>query len=73
MGKGSHKIAKDHKYLSLFTLDKAIIDLKGVKYPLENCHFTVSDTYLTSNEIINDTAELIIKKGSVIVVSSNDK
>lgn len=70
---GKHRINNTHKYLSLFTLTEALIDLEGVKYPLKDCHFTLSDTYLTSNEISDKDAHLYIKEGSVVIVQSNDK
>ncbi len=70
---GNHKIFSNYDYLSLFTLENAVINTRGVKYPLTNTSFTMEDTYLSSNEIVDEYATLEILEGSVIVVLSNDK
>lgn len=70
---GTHYIENEYDFMSLFTLDEALIDVDCVKYPLKDCRFTLSDTYLTSNEIVGKEAILTIKEGSVIVVLSKDK
>ncbi len=69
---GLHKIKKSHQYLSLFANDEVTVTLRKTLYELTMRNFDESDTYLTSNEIINDEAELEVVSGSVFVVMSDD-
>lgn len=71
--KGLHQVKKAYKYLSLFTSSNCRLSISGVKYPLENKPIDHLDTFLSSNEIIEDFANIEILEGSLIVVLSNDK
>jgi len=69
---GEYKIeAFDYPYLSLFTLEEAIISLTGVSYPLDHQTIHYNDTYTLSNEIKSD-CKLIVHSGRVLVYLSRD-
>ena len=71
--KGIHIIKKNnYKYLSLICLDKAIINLEGVKYPISYKEINFKDLYTTSNEISYDSAKLELLSGKVLVIQCND-
>lgn len=70
--KGSYKIKNTHQYLSLFTNGECTFSIKNVAYPLLERSISYFDTYLTSNRIINDFAEIEVISGNLIVVLSND-
>ena len=63
------------KYVSFFSAGEAVegLTLKGFKYPLNNFCLTTADSGLTvSNEIRDDTAQIIYDKGSLMMVMSRD-
>ncbi len=69
---GVHNISKDlFQYISFFALTQATIDLKGFKYSLDNKDITPEDTFLTSNEIIGESAVVTLQSGSVLMVQAN--
>ena len=71
--KGIHIIKKNnYKYLSLICLDKVIINLEGVKYPISYKEINFKDLYTTSNEISYDSAKLELLSGKVLVIQCND-
>lgn len=63
-------------YISLIplTTDVEGVTLRGMKYPLTDHHFTVlgSGSFGVSNEIVEDRAEIYIKKGIFILIESKD-
>lgn len=68
---GQHRIHKDHyKYCSFIVIEEAQITLEGFKYPLRNRKVYPGDTYLTSNEIINESGILDIKSGSLLCIKT---
>ena len=55
--------------VSVFALDVANgISYKGLKYPLKNASLSRSDPYCVSNAMIENTAEIEVKKGKIIIV-----
>ncbi len=74
-----HCIRKEEqygKYFSLipFTTDVEGVTLRGVKYPLNRCHFTAlgSGSFGVSNEIVEEQAEILIESGIFILIESKD-
>jgi thiamine pyrophosphokinase len=61
---------KTGKTLSMISLDKEIEDitLKGFKYPLLNRYIKRDSSILMSNVILQDEAEIIFKKGKIVVI-----
>ena len=61
---------KTGKTLSMVSLDSDIEDitLKGFKYPLINRHIKRDSSILMSNVIVKDEAEVIFKKGKIVVI-----
>lgn len=62
------------KYISLIPLTSRVegITLKGFKYPLTNYSMPIGLSLGISNEIIEETATIEIKKGVLIVIESKD-
>lgn len=50
----------------------AIISLHGFKYDVEDFELNVPDVTTISNELEKETCQLIVKKGSLLVVESSD-
>ena len=72
LGVGKHVIKKDtYQYVSMHILDKGNLSFEGVKYPLNNQEVKVGDTYLTSNEILEEEATLTIHSGKVLLLQTN--
>lgn len=71
--KGQHKIKNTHQVFSLFVSDFCRLSVSGVKYRIDNLKVNYFDTFLSSNQIIEDFAFVNIFEGSVTVVLSNDK
>lgn len=66
---GHHIIhSQGYRYCSFIVIADCEITLKGFSYPLDRRAIKVGDTYLTSNEIIAESGELIIKGGSVLCI-----
>ena len=60
-----------YRYLSLFACEPSVVNLRGVKYPLNNRSINEEDLYLVSNEIIEEEAYLSVE-GKVLIIQSND-
>lgn len=62
------------KYISLMPLTTSIegLTLKGFRYPLDNYCLTIGKSLGISNEIIQDTATIDLKTGTLIVIESKD-
>ena len=62
------------KYISLIPLTSSVegLTLKGFKYPLDNYCLTVGKSLGVSNEIIENTATINLKSGTLIVIESKD-
>lgn len=68
---GVHRIPKgNYKYCSFLVISPGIINLSGFKYPLVDREIKVEDTYLTSNEIIDEEGVLDLKSGSVLCIQT---
>ncbi len=68
---GVHKIKKEMQYLSFFPSEPMHITITGVKYPLMDVLINESDTFLVSNEIIEEEATLTIDKRIIVVQSKS--
>ena len=68
---GTYHLKKAYQYLSFIPLEECEITLKGVAYPLTHRIVHASDTFTTSNEII-DEAEIIVHSGRLLMIECND-
>ena len=61
-----------YKYLSLIAADEKVkgVDIKGVKYPLENATLKSNFQYAVSNEIEKNCAFISVRKGGIYVIES---
>lgn len=70
------KIKRDnkYKYISIIPLTTQVtgLTLNGMKYPLENHTLTVGNSLGISNEQIEETAEIEIKQGILILIKARD-
>lgn len=63
-----------HKgYVNIFPYHETVVTLKGFKYPLDSHHLNAFDNLGISNELTNDTGEIFVEKGSVLVILTNKK
>ena len=62
-------------YLSIFSYTPCCegITLTGVKYPLHQAKLTNWTTLGLSNEILEETAQISVEKGTLVVVVSKDR
>lgn len=62
-------------YLSIFSYTPCCegITLTGVKYPLQKARLTNWTTLGLSNEILAETAQITVEKGTLVVVVSKDR
>lgn len=62
------------KYVSLIPLTSIVenLTLNGFKYPLDNYDLLIGTSLGVSNEIVEDTAKIKMKKGILIVIESKD-
>ena len=62
------------KYVSLIPLTSTVegLTLTGFKYPLNNYTLPIGTSLGISNEIIDNTAHIEMKKGILIVIESKD-
>lgn len=73
LGKGHYTIQKSkYKYLSLFAQEDSCITIQNVAYPLTNRKLSCADLYTVSNEIVKESADLIIDYGRLILMQCND-
>ncbi len=67
-GVGTHMIKKEsHEKLSVFTLEKAVLSLSGVEYPLDHYALTSLDILGLSNTFEAEAAILTVSDGRVLV------
>lgn len=68
---GVHRIEKgDYQYCSFIVITEGLITLDGFKYPLVDRKIHVGDTYLTSNEILEDVGTLTLDNASVLCIQT---
>jgi len=48
------------------------VSLEGMKYPLQNADIVCFSSLGISNEIVDDTARIIVREGILLVIESND-
>lgn len=75
--KEKHTLSKNKiygKYISLIPLTTEVegITLKGFKYPLKNRALSIGSSLGISNEIVEETATIELKRGILIVIESGD-
>ncbi|WZU02962.1 hypothetical protein MGH68_09085 [Erysipelothrix sp. D19-032] len=69
---GTHHIAKnDYYYLSVVIFEPITITLEGFKYPLDQRDVNFGDTYLTSNEILDDVGVVTLQGGPALIIQAN--
>lgn len=72
LSSGNHVIKKDtYKYVSLHIIREGTLSFEGVKYPLYQREVKIGDTYLTSNEILEECAKLTLEDARVLVLQTN--
>ncbi len=73
LGEGAHRINKNgYRYLSIFAENECELSVNGFKYELDHRIITEKDLYGLSNEIIGETGEIYVHRGSVLTVQTND-
>ena len=66
----NYKVKDNYKFVSLYAIDEAIIDLIGFKYELNNYLLKRNDPLCLSNEIINNP-KINLKKGKLLIIYSH--
>ncbi len=70
---GTHRIEKDNfKYLSILAISKSKLSISGVQYPLDERILNTDEHYTLSNEIVEESADLTLHNGRLLIVQSND-
>ena len=65
-----HVSQDDYKYISLITLDHALISITKGRYLLSNTLITSTDTYTTSNEYVDGSFCFDLLEGELLVIRS---
>lgn len=67
-------LKSDKYYLSFFAFPNTVegLTLRGVKYPLTNHTLKSESVLCVSNEIVEEKATVSLKKGSLLVLLTND-
>lgn len=62
----------NYKYLSILAADEKIrgLEIKGVKYPLDNAKLSRTFQFAVSNEIEGNCAFIAVKKGGIFIIES---
>ena len=66
----NYQVKDNYKFVSLYAIDEAIIDLIGFKYELNNYLLKRNDPLCLSNEIINNP-KINLKKGKLLIIYSH--
>lgn len=64
-------IKSKYKYLSIIPLEKTIISISGVKYPLKKRSVDIGQSLTISNEIVADKAHIETNKFALVIESDN--
>ncbi len=70
---GEYEFYKEYQYISVFSCEESVISWINTKYLLDHKTLEISDLLGLSNEIEKEPAKLIVHKGKVLVIESNDK
>lgn len=62
---------KDYDYLSIFAIEKSLITIEGVKYPLDKYELKKDNPIGLSNEIIHH-ATITVHEGLILIIESKD-
>lgn len=66
-------VSKKREYLSVIPLDETVVvSLKGVKYPLDTHTIRRGSSLGISNEILEDTCDVILHEGRGLLIQSSD-
>ena len=73
----SLEIKKSNQFGSFVSIlpvkgDAKGVSLEGMKYPLQNADIVCFSSLGISNEIVDDTARIIVREGVLLVIESND-
>ncbi len=72
--KGSYQLKRNaFTYISFFAPEKAVISLRGMKYPLYRKTMTYADLFGLSNEIKDEEGILNVHEGTILMIPSRDK
>lgn len=71
--KGSHKLPKKDKYISLLPWPKALVSISGFEYELKNYKMDFYDDLGISNTWIKDEAKIDVLEGFLLVIEGMDK
>lgn len=69
---GNHHL-RSEDYVSIFPYPRAVVTLRGFKYPLTDYRMEPYDTIGISNEITLDEGIITVTEGRVLVIRSNEK
>ncbi|MBQ9328328.1 MAG: thiamine diphosphokinase [Solobacterium sp.] len=73
LGEGAHRVNRNgYQYFSMFAENECEISLNGFRYELDHRVLTEKDLYGLSNEIIGETGEIYVHRGSILTVQTND-
>ena len=60
-------------YVNIFPYQKAVVTLKGFKYPLKSHHLNPFDNLGISNELEDEHGDIHVESGTVLVILTNKK
>ncbi len=73
MGAGTHLIAKNGKYFSLFAKENVInLSIKHAKWELNNFDLDINNPLTISNEFLNNTVEITFESGIIQLYLENN-
>lgn len=67
---GTYTLNKNNNYYSMFAEKESVITLKGFKYNVEDFNINPNDTIGISNEISDENARIIVKKGEILLFNT---
>ena len=62
---------KNFRYLSLMPICEGMITIQGVRYPLNKRKISANDTYLVSNEILDDYAQISLEGRALLFLTKD--
>lgn len=70
---GVYEVApQQFKYLSFFAYVDAVFSVSGVAYPVSQKKLLLGDVYAISNEILSETATVVITEGLLVMIQTYD-
>lgn len=71
-GRYEFRKEKEWDYFSVLPLSEGEITLEGFKYPLNKQKINSQSQFLTSNELIDETAVMVLEHASAMIILSKD-